>query len=136
MQSLLLAIFCAALGSEAAARDVDDWSIDTFPEGVYAATLNDSGNLLGQYCFTDKGSCVWMLGMKTACQSEQRYPILVNSDIGARTLEIYCGGQSETGHYRYLFASFDAIDNLVRGSSRIGFATPLQDDQFQVVDSV
>jgi hypothetical protein len=135
MKFVWLLVLWAVLGvtSATAGRGIDDWWVDNFPEGMYAATLNDSGNLLGQYCFTEKGNCMWILGMKTGCEADHKYPILVNSDTGARTLEVFCGGQLESGQYRYFFSEFDAIDNIVRGSSRIGFAAPLKDDQFQVV---
>jgi hypothetical protein len=127
---LILAILATA---SANAGTIGDWSDDTYTEGLYAATVNDSGNLLGQYCNTANSTCFWMIALKTGCKAESKYPILVNSDIGAHSLEVYCGGEIKNGYHRYFFTNFDAIDNLVKNSTRIGFAAPLQGDQFQVV---
>jgi uncharacterized protein YqjF (DUF2071 family) len=98
-----------------------------------AGTLNDSGALFGEFCFPESGSCVWLLGMSTICKEGDKYPVLANSDAGSEHLEIYCDQQLDDGLYRYVFANFDAVDDLVKKGTRIGFAIPLQVDQFKVV---
>ncbi|GFO68196.1 hypothetical protein GMLC_17750 [Geomonas limicola] len=131
--ALLLFVVCSLDGT-ASAQDVGNWSIDTkSTEYLYAATVNDSGGLLGEFCFLKDNSCAWLLGMATACNQGASYPVLANSDAGAIQLQVYCDGQLENGLFRYVFTEFAAIDDLVKKSSKIGFAVPLQSDQFRVV---
>lgn len=94
-----LALFgCCLFGaSSARAEYTGDWADDTYADGFYAATVNDSGGVLGQYCNTAKGTCFWLIALKTGCKEESRYPVLVNSDDGARNLEIYCDGEYKNG---------------------------------------
>jgi hypothetical protein len=102
-------------------------------DGLYAATQNDSGNLLGQYCFPSEGNCIWLLGMATACKEGDQYAVLANSDAGAGHLNVYCSAKLDNGLYRYVFLEFDAIQNIVTKGMRVGFAVPLEGDQFRVV---
>jgi hypothetical protein len=119
---------------QAAAQSYGDWFVETSKATYfYAVSVNDSGNVLGQFCFPGDGSCIWLIGMKPSCKSGARYPVLANSDAGAVHLEVLCDGQLESGLYRYAFTSFDNVDNMVRQSSRVGFAIPLEEDQFRVV---
>jgi hypothetical protein len=99
---------------------------------IYAATFNDSGNFFGQYCYLGAGSCMWFLGMTTACKEGAQYPVLANSDVGAIQLQLLCTGELGKGYYRYAFTDFDAIDNIVKKGLRVGFAYPLQSDLFSV----
>jgi hypothetical protein len=100
-------------------------------QSSYAGTINDSGNLLAQYCFLSSGNCVYLLAMSTACKDGSRYPVLVNSDAGSFSTEIVCGGPLN-GRFRYLFSNFELINSAVRDAARIGFAVPLSGDNFRV----
>lgn len=129
MLSVLVSVLAVAQS-----QTFGSWFIDTTSrDGLYAATMNDSGALLGQFCFPGAGACVWLIGMRTRCETGEKYPILANSDVGARYLEIYCDGELENGLHRYAFTDFDAVDGLVKSGSRVGFAIPLRQDQFIVV---
>lgn len=101
--------------------------------GLYAATINDSGNVFGQYCFTGQGSCVYILGMDTSCNEGDRYPVLINASEGAVSTEVLCGGLLEVGKYQYILTNFKLIDGTIKKSDRIGFAVPLKYDRFIVV---
>lgn len=100
-------------------------------QSSYAGTVNDSGNLLAQYCFLSSGNCVYLLAMPTSCKDGNRYPVLVNSDVGSFSTEIVCGGPLD-GRFRYLFSNFEMINSAVRDAARIGFAVPLSGDNFRV----
>jgi hypothetical protein len=102
-------------------------------DAYYASTINESGNLLGQYCFPVEGNCFWLVGLNTACKEGAKYPILVNSDTGAAHMTMYCSAQLKSGLYRYIITEFDAMNTVVTKSIRIGFALPLQSDQFRVI---
>lgn len=131
-----VALFCGlSLGSAQAGETYGSWSValGDNSEFIYAATMNDSGALLGQFCYPDSGKCLWMLGMKTTCETGSEYPVLANTDTGAIQLKITCSGPLSNGFYLYAFTEFDAVDAAVAGGTRIGFAVPLQTDQFRVV---
>jgi hypothetical protein len=136
---LLSVFFFIALGASSLARAEDNgkWTVVTDdPAMMYAVTFNDSGALFGQYCYPEEGSCLWLLGASTQCEKGHQYPVLANADGGAIPLKLVCQGSSKTGNdvkYTYVFTDFDAVSNLVKNASRIGFAVPLQADQFKVV---
>ncbi|QPK63285.1 hypothetical protein IVG45_21180 [Methylomonas sp. LL1] len=111
------------------------WFVDVSKSGgfLYAATVNDSGNFFGQYCYPGSGSCMWFLGMKVSCKEGEQYPVLVNSDVGSNQLQLLCTGKLDNSLYRYAFTDFDAVDEVVKKGLRVGFAAPLQSDQFTVI---
>jgi hypothetical protein len=134
--AILMFTFIVLVDSaKAEAVKYGSWFVDASNSGgfLYAATLNDSGNLFGQYCFLGDGSCMWFLGMSIACKEGEQYPVLVNSDLGAYQLVLLCTGKIENVAYRYAFADFDAVDKIVKKGLRVGFAFPLQSDQFTVI---
>ncbi len=131
----LMALTLASLMNMAAAqeRSWGAWSAGRTSDGdgTYAATMNDSGNILGQYC--NGGTCVYLLGIKTSCKTGDKYPALVNSNLSAMSVEVVCRGKLDNGMYRYVFTDFEQIDDTVKRASQIGFAVPLAGDQFRVI---
>lgn len=117
------------------AQEIGAWFAET-KTSLYAATSSDSGNFFGQRCDASEGSCYYFLGLSNSCTEESSYPVLANSDAGSASMRLICKG-STTGDgpkmYRYFFSDFEAIDHLVRNATRVGFASPLQGDQFSVV---
>jgi hypothetical protein len=132
---LLLSFLFVVVSSASHAQSSDTWTTGVTDSGemLYAATINDSGNLLGEYCSPSTGNCIWLLGMSTACKEGDQYPILANSDAGAAHIMVYCSAKLDNGLYRYVFTEFDSINNIVTKGLRVGFAVPLQADQFRVV---
>jgi hypothetical protein len=130
----LLSALGVLLGAipHAKAATIGDWIYEvSVPH--YAATINDSGNIFGQWCDTSEGSCFYLLAMPTRCEDEASYPVLVNSDMGSLTTTLVCRGKLDGRNlYRYVMANFDDIDNLVRKSRRVGIAMPLEGDEFRV----
>lgn len=111
-----------------------DWYADTSKEDVvFALTLNDTGNIFGKFCFKENSSCVYLLGMRIACKSGNQYPVLVNSDVGSYSLSVYCFDEVKKGLFRYGFTNFNDINNIVHSASKIGFAFPMEGDQFKVI---
>src|SRR5512144_2189785 len=87
MKKLLLPVFFALVlgaGSPAHAEDYGKWTVVTDdPTMMYAVVFNDSGALFGQYCYPEKGSCLWLISTSTSCEKDHKYPVLANSDGGA-----------------------------------------------------
>jgi hypothetical protein len=99
----------------------------------YAATVNDSGNVFGQWCDAQDGNCFYILSTPTKCEEGARYPVLINSDTVSLHVTLICKGPLEGSQkYRHFFDNFELIDDLVRKSKRIGIAMPLEGDQFRV----
>lgn len=136
MQRILLAIVLTVILSPLSyAESFGSWTtgVGTSRTYHYAATVNDSGALLGIYCYPSENSCVWILGTFTTCEKGDSYPILANSDTGAIHLSILCDGKADNKLYRYAFTNFDAINDLIKKGAKVGFAVPLQSDEFRVI---
>src|SRR5690349_3949658 len=93
--ALLISIL---IGYSAAARAQDgvgDWAVGKADDGetLYAGTVNDSGNIFGEYCTPSLGGCFWLIGLSTACQSSGQYPVLANVDSAATVLTMACSGR-------------------------------------------
>ncbi len=89
----------------------------------YAASINESGHAFGQYCYLGETKCLWLIGMKTACEQDSEYPVLANSDAGSVHLKVYCAGRLDDGRYR-AFTDFDQVDNLCPTSQHHRFCHP------------
>lgn len=110
------------------------WStgVITNNAGVYAATMNDSGAILGEYCYFSSKSCTWTLAVNGACVKDSSYPVLANTDKGAAYFDIVCIGRLESGLYSFGFKNWQDLEHLLKSGARIGIATPMQADQFKV----
>ena len=100
--------------------------------GVYAATVNDSGAILGEYCYFSSKSCTWTLAVDSTCDKDQSYPVLANTDKGAAYFDIVCIGRQENGLFSFGFKNWQDLERLLKSGARIGIATPMQSDQFKV----
>lgn len=132
---ILLAIAgFALLQNSSFAQSFGGWTVELKGRDyIYAATVKNSGHIFGQYCYSDSGNCIWMLGIRTRCREGAKYPVLANADTGAAQLQIYCFGSLDTGEYVYAFTDFEDIDRIARSGQRVGFAIPLEEDKFRVV---
>lgn len=121
-----------ASGASAQERKVGAWSVGVMKgnAGAFAATVNDSGGKLGQYCYPEHDTCVWILVSDLACETGSTYPVMVNTDAGAAVLEILC--LNVEGKQRYAFTDFDAIDGIVRKARTVGLALPTGNGLFRV----
>lgn len=138
MNTLRITVALLGLISSVAYADstYGDWQAGVTDDRtmMYAYTTNDSGNVFGEWCSVTTGNCTWMIGLTTGCEQESSYPVLANSDKVAAALDIKCGGKIEdTQLSRYQFTNFKSVEGLLKNAHRIGFALPMQGDQFRVV---
>lgn len=134
LRSFLLALsaLLASTGASAQLLTFGQWTFGRTSDGFYASTTNDSGHALGRYCHGE--SCVYLLGVTNACTKGDRYPVLVNTTSGSRTLEVYCNGPLEGGNkYQYAFTAFDDVERMVFRAPKVGFAIPFAGAAFTVV---
>lgn len=125
--------FGLATVASAQSKRSGDWEFGVMEdaEGVYAATMNDSSGVLGQYCITSSSACYWVLVVGDVdCDEGSTYPVLVNGEKGASHHEIYC--MKLRSKARFAFKDFDAFDSMARGAGRIGIAFPMKSGLFQV----
>ncbi|WP_382321315.1 hypothetical protein ACFJGX_11160 [Hydrogenophaga sp. UC242_50] len=127
------AVLGALLQSNAATAQ-NGWShgITNGRDAVYAATINDSGAVLGQYCFFEDESCYWILANNIGCEEGEIYPALTSSEITSSSIEMVCGGKLSEGKTRYFLKPFDTIEKISQGSKYIGIAIAMDDGQFRV----
>ena len=129
----LLALPTTAVAAE---RAVGHWVYDTAaPKYVYAATVNDSGHVFGQYCDL-KGMCHWMLVLDMPCRDGAKYAAIAKSNARVTPLEVTCTGRLGSALYRFVFNDFDKVAALVSkapNSSEVGFAIALNDGEFRAV---
>jgi len=110
-----------------------DWTWSVDGEFFYAGTVNDAGQMLAQLCYPETGNCVYAVGFNTNCEKDNSYPAMVNTDEGAASIELLCGGKLDDGGNLMLPQNFEQMDTLVRKSNRIGFALPMEGDKFKAI---
>lgn len=111
-----------------------DWTVSSTTNGMYAATTNDSGEVLGEFCYYSSKTCQWEIGMHTACKNDLDGIVLANSESAATPLEVGCTGElQDSPLYSYVFKNWQNLESAIHDSSRVGFAVPLASDQFTVV---
>jgi hypothetical protein len=127
-----LAAASSASAAPPSTKKFGAWTVGstTDKDGVFAATTNDSGGLLGLYCSKETKRCLWLLTNDIRCKDESRYPVLVNSDSGALSTEIVCSNLGSQP--RYAFGDYDQIASAILKSEWVGIAFPLESGKFAV----
>ena len=125
----------AADPPQATQTTFDDWSISKMANGMDAYTVNDSGELLGEFCYYKTTTCEWQIGIHTACNKGSDGDVLANSEASATPLEVKCEGQVPGMPllYAFVFTNWKLFESGITNSSRVGFAMPLASDQFTVI---
>lgn len=130
-----VSIFFGHVACASEPKKFGEWYVGVMDdsEGMYAATVNESGGILGQYCFFASENCVWLIANDIACEPDGSYVILMNAESSAGDHKLKCfPNDARKEQPRYVFADFDAIDAPLRKSSFVGFAFPLESGKFQV----
>ncbi len=99
----------------------------------FAATVNESGAVFGQYCYPESGSCLYIVATASKCEKDANYPVLLNSEAGSAYVELLCGGSSDGQRFEYYFKNFDTINKIALQDGVLGIAFPLDGGQFRVV---
>jgi hypothetical protein len=123
-----------ALAAPVASADetrVGAWSVGLTKEraGTFAATADERGAQLGQFCYPEHATCVWILAVDLGCAAGTNYPVVVNTDSGAAVLEMVCLGFE--GKAAFAFTDFDAMDGIVRRESHVAMALPTANGLFR-----
>lgn len=124
------------LGSPTWAEDIPsgDWALNIDdPEMYFAGTENSAGQVLMQLCDPEDSTCFYAVGFDTRCDEGDSYPALVNSDAGTASIELLCSSELDDGNNLMLVKDFDQMDDFIRRAKKIGFALPMQGDEFKAV---
>ena len=135
LQSLAISLLLISVSSFANIKQNKDWFWDLSLDAgnfVYAATMNDSERLLGQYCYFDEGTCVYIVTLGITCTEGSKYPSIINSSAGVAQVDLICAHKFE-GENTFFITPFDDVDNIIRQASNIGFAVAMEGDEFKVV---
>jgi hypothetical protein len=118
----------------AQAQQFGDWRVELDDSGdfMYAATINDSGEILGEYCYFSSEQCNWILGMATECDEGDTYVLLGNSSKAAKPLDVTCLTDLGEGVHVYAF-EWKELESVIKGAKWVGMAFPMQGDAFTVV---
>ena len=128
----ILCLWVSAAGAEEFTSGDWTWSVDD-PEIYYAGTQNSAGHMLAQFCDPTDGTCFFAVGFDTTCDEGDSYPALVNADTGAYSIKFVCGSTLDDGTNLMLVEDFDQMDGVLRKAKKIGFALPMQGDEFKAV---
>src|SRR5687768_733203 len=108
MKRAIAAVVFALAPSISLAQQFDDWNVSPFEGGASAITKNDSGDEFGYVCLEQSNTCVWVLGLTDIeCEPEADYPVLVNANTGASSMELRCF--IFDGSHFMVFKDYDAI---------------------------
>ena len=128
---LVTCLLCSStLSAETFQSKYWSWSTDN-SEFYYAATVNAVGHVLGQYCYFESGSCLYLLSFGTSGHEGSQYPAILNSDAGSAPVTLFCAYKLQGQHVLFV-SGFDDIDRMVRTANRVGIAVPMEGDQFKV----
>jgi len=132
MKRLITAAVLSALAVAGVAQEQQwHWGYSADRTNLYAATENDAGSALGQYCWPQSGECYYLLGIDASCDTGTDYPSLVNTEHSAFQVDLYCSHTFQ-GRHIYIVGDFEKFDEAVRRSLTIGIAIPMQSGHFQV----
>lgn len=124
-------LLCFGLGAEAA------WNSGKDQEGLpYTFTINDSGNMFGQWCSKEAEACYWMLASQRTCEPGIEIPSVINTEGGAVAISLKCLSSTVIAgklYYRLVMSPFETVRSALQGQARIAIATPMQDVSFTVM---
>lgn len=127
----LAAIGCLLAAAHGHAQVYGSWTVENMTDerAIYAATINESGGLLGKTCSAD--GCQWILTNTVNCQADAKYPALLNGDSGAWHVTLVCSPNTKVAS-RYTILEYESVDSAVASGESVGVAMPMQSGQFRV----
>lgn len=133
-RSVLVTLYCALLFFSC--PSMAEWHSGKDDDGLpYTFTINDSGNMFGQWCNKEADACFWILATTRSCDTGIDIPGLLNTETGAVSIRLKCMANTVLGgkvYHRLVFSSFDVVSSSISGNKRIAIAIPLQDVGFTV----
>ncbi|MRI35503.1 hypothetical protein EOPP23_21320 [Endozoicomonas sp. OPT23] len=129
----ILALLVFSIASNAEVIKSEKWNWDlSHKDYAYAATINDTNRILGQYCYYADSTCYYLVSLGITCETGDEYPSLINTDSTATTINLICGHKYNNENV-FFIKPFDQIDKIVKKSNKVGFAVAMENGEFKVV---
>lgn len=134
LSGTLVLIFSLLITQPAVAEQASythkDWVWSTKKHVNFAVTVNENEDLLGQFCNTQTGQCLYLLDVDLECDADGEYPALISTSAGTQATVLGCKGDGETR--AFFLQPFDEIDRLVKTHNKIGLIMGVDDGRFKV----
>lgn len=110
-----------------------DWFVVRSDNGdlVAGVAQEDFNRMLVYRCFQELNQCAHVLLADIQCDDSDVYPILVNSDHAALSMNTICS--ENEGNSELVLSEFDAIHEILINASVVGLAVPMASGHFKVV---
>lgn len=133
LASVVLTVLCA-LPVMAQTTKFGEWRVGRINDGtgVYAATINDSGNVFGKYCYASDRMCYWTIIANVRCEVGSNYPALINGQTASVHVKTTCLREVDENNFTQVIHPFDDVESQVTKSNLIGLAVPMESGAFRV----
>jgi hypothetical protein len=135
MRLVLALIMVLLLSSNAGAEEkhFGDWIVVRADNGdMVAGTQQDNfSKALVYLCFKNLNKCAHVLIADIVCEDKNMYPVLVNSEHSALSMNTICSVND--GRSELILTEFDLIHEIIKKSGIIGIAVPMASGHFKVV---
>lgn len=133
LAALLLTV---ASSVQAQAVTFEEWFLvdakDKSGDVIAATSTEDGKELLGYRCMLRSNTCQYVLMTESTCEADEKYPLMLNSSVGASTLMGTCFKSS--GPDQLVLAPYTLIEKAIKGGQGlIGFAIPMASGQFRAI---
>lgn len=134
---LLACVLTSSFGFAQTSRTYGDWSVIDADDGsgdVISATVSDkdAAEILAIRCFIKEQKCIHVLRLKSRCEPNASYPMLLNSPGGASLVSGYC--YSEKNGFELTLSPFDSIRGPIDDADgMLGFGIPLASGLFRAI---
>jgi hypothetical protein len=111
-----------------------NWNVYSSGSDYFAMALNSNeGEYIAFYCYSKTKQCMHSVSLGIKCINDSRYPILVNSNVSAITLDGVCSNISANSKIVFFnLTSYDSIHLILEQGIDVGFALPLESGRFKV----
>lgn len=131
MNKILVIAVAIFLSHSACAETIGAWQLYKKNDIQIAKTFNQAGSTAGVLCVVSTRDCQAYISADNACEENSRYPLMVNSSVGASNLSSTC---KTIGGVQYHFIDeFQSAVNAFESGGEFGFAMPLKSGKFVVL---
>jgi hypothetical protein len=130
---LVFVVTCWASRAFGESWSSEDWRFFASGQIRLATTSSTSGAELGVFCDEARYECVAFVSTGLDCAQDRSVPVLANADTGASVHDTVCRRLtlSDGPIWVNVFQDFDSIEQVILIGTRVGFAIPIGDTQFQ-----
>ena len=111
----------------------NDWIWDVSGQGYYyAATINSNNRVLGQYCYHQSKTCLYVVTLGMNCKEGDEFPAILNSNFSVASVNLQCGRKVGIENILIIYP-FDEVNQILLRANNASFAIPLHDGSFKAI---